>query len=233
MMVMVLQRAIETMLRDLQKKRLQGRLVRHDRLVHPISLLQKSVDRRDGLLAVLVVLNRVHRATRSPGQGVIKLGVLAEPTRVTKERVLLVVVDGPALVALEDVLAAVGADARIGGHRGGAAGALQRLGRGLDVVVEIGVLDHEVARDDGQGEVHLDLGLALTEGHPLRLVPHGRLVLQLDHGLHRAVVVEDVDGPQHFRALEVADAEADAPDGVAADELHDLRRRRELGVHLQ
>ena len=43
----------------------------------------------------------------------------------------------------------------------------------MDVLVEVGVLDHEVARDDGQRELHLDVGLAGREGHAAGAVPLG------------------------------------------------------------
>lgn len=56
---------------------------------------------------------------------------------------------------LVDVLAAVGADARMGRHGGGAARALQHLGGRVQVLVEGGELDLEVARRDRQRQVHL------------------------------------------------------------------------------
>jgi hypothetical protein len=57
--------------------------------------------------------------------------ILAEAAAVAEEGILLVVVDGAALVALEDVLPAVGADPRVGGHGGRAPRALQRLAHSL------------------------------------------------------------------------------------------------------
>lgn len=60
-----------------------------------------------------------------------------------------------------------------------------------------------------------------------------RLVLELLHSLHGAVVVVEVDRAHHLAALDVADAQADAADHVAVHQLHDLRRRRELRVDLR
>ena len=77
-------------------------------------------------------------------------------------------------MALEDIFSAVAADAGGGGHGGRAARALQGLGGCLQVVVEVGVLDHQVTRDDGQWELHLDLGLTSGQYHLLGLVPHAR-----------------------------------------------------------
>ena len=53
--------------------------------------------------------------------------LLAESTAVAEEGILLVVVDGAALVALEHVLPAVAAHPGVGRHRGRAPGTLQRL----------------------------------------------------------------------------------------------------------
>ena len=53
--------------------------------------------------------------------------LLAESTAVAEEGILLVVVDGAALVALEHVLPAVAAHPGVGRHRGRAPGPLQRL----------------------------------------------------------------------------------------------------------
>lgn len=47
------------------------------------------------LLPVLFVLDGIDSAAGPRSQGVVKLGVLAESARVTQERVLLVIVDGP------------------------------------------------------------------------------------------------------------------------------------------
>ena len=83
-----------------------------------VGLVQEAVDARDGLLAVVLALDGVDGAARSAGEGVLELGVLAEAAGVAEEGVLLVVVDAAALVALEHVLPAVGADAGVGGHGG-------------------------------------------------------------------------------------------------------------------
>ena len=48
------------------------------------------------------------------------------------------------------------------------------------------------------------------------------LVLELDDGLHGAVVVVDGERAHHLAALEVGDAQHDLADRVAAHQLHDL-----------
>ena len=64
-------------------------------------------------------------------------------------------------MALEDVLATVATDPGVGGHGGAAARTLQGLGGRLQVVVEVHVLNHQVARDNGQWEVNLHTTEAL------------------------------------------------------------------------
>jgi len=140
------------------------------RVVDLVSPLQEPADLHQSLLTVFLGLDRVHGAAVAAHQGHVELGELAEAARVAQERVALVVVDGAALVALEHVLAAGVAHARVGGHGGRAARALQQggLGVGLGVaVVEVHVLDHEVAGDDGQLEVDLNLGLRRQHAHLL------------------------------------------------------------------
>ena len=75
---------------------LQCGLVGHEFLVDFVGALQQPVDVGDGLLPVLLALDRINRAARLGRQRVLELGVLAEPAGVAQERVLLVVVDGPA-----------------------------------------------------------------------------------------------------------------------------------------
>ena len=62
----------------------------------------------------------------------IKLAVLAKPTRVTQEGILLVVVDGPTLVALVDVLPTGATDTRMRGDRRLAPRTLEHLRTSLD-----------------------------------------------------------------------------------------------------
>ena len=222
-----------TTVAHLQQQLLQLRLVADQAPVHLVGLLQEGVDAGHGLLPVLLRLYRVHGAAGPGRQAVLELGVLAEAAAVAEEGVLLVVVDGPALVALEDVLPTVAADAGVGGDGGAAAGALQGLAHRLHVLVEVAVLDHDVAGHDGERELDLELGLAGGEGDPLGQVPHRRTVLQLHHRRHRPVVVVHVDSPDHLLALEVADPEEDLGDGVAAGQLDHLGAGAVLGVHLQ
>lgn len=57
------------------------------------------------------------------------------------------------------------------------------------------------------------------------------LVLQLHHTLHRAVVVEQVDGADHLDTLGVRDTELEASDCVAPSKFHKLSCWGEFGVH--
>ena len=77
-------------------------------------------------------------------------------------------------MALVHVLPAVSTHARVGRHRGAAAGTLQRLRGRLVVLVEVGELNHQVGRHDGQRQVDLHLRLARGQLHLLGLVPAGR-----------------------------------------------------------
>lgn len=74
-------------------------------------------------------------------------------------------------MALVDVLSAVATDSWVGGHRRAAAWALQGLRGGLVVLIEVGELNHQVGRHDGQGQVDLHLCLSRGQLHLLRLVP--------------------------------------------------------------
>ena len=122
----------------------------------------------------------------------------------------------------------------------------------MDVLVEVRVLDHEVAGHDGQGELHLDVGLPWCQGDPAGPLPLGcGLALQLnnrlksrnviflsilfikfDSYLNAPVVVVDVDGPDHLLPLEVADPEGDLADAVAAGQLDHVGRSRVFRVNL-
>lgn len=53
------------------------------------------------------------------------------------------------------------------------------------------------------------------------------------HSLHSPIVVIKVDGSHHLAALDVADAQVDAADHVAVDQLHYLRGRGKLRVDLR
>lgn len=57
------------------------------------------------------------------------------------------------------------------------------------------------------------------------------LVLQLHDSLDSPVVVVEVDGADHFCALEVTDLYCDFTNGVAADELDNLLRGGVASVH--
>ena len=136
-------------------------------------------------------------------------------------------------MALVDVLAAVGADARVGRHRRRTARALQHLRRGVQVLIEGGELDLQIAGRDGQRQIDLHLRLALRQRKLLGLVPHSGPILQLDGGLHGPVVVVDDDGAHHLGPLDIGDAQREAVDDVAADQLDNLRRGGEANVGLQ
>ena len=98
--------------------------------VGPVQLI---VDARDGLLSVFLVLNWIDATAGPAVERVFELCVLAEAAGVAQEWVLLVVVDAPALVALEHVFATVAAHTWIGGNRGRAARALKSFGGSLKV----------------------------------------------------------------------------------------------------
>ena len=76
-------------------------------------------------------------------------------------------------MALENILSAVAANARVGRHGSAAAWALQGLGRGGQVVVEVRVLDHDVGCDDGEGELQLEFCLSGCQHTFLGFVPDG------------------------------------------------------------
>ena len=63
----------------------------------------------------------------------------------------------------------------------------------LYVVIEVRVLNHQVAGNDRQRELDLDLCLTCRQHDLLGLVPESWFVLELHHGLDGAVVVVDVD----------------------------------------
>ena len=62
---------------------------------------------------------------------------------------------------------------------------LQRLRRGRKVVVEVWILDHEIAGDDRKRELEFDLRLTSWQDHLLRFVPHLRFVSQLYNRLNK------------------------------------------------
>ena len=70
------------------------------------------------LFPVVFVLNGIDGAAGFGGERVIELGVLAEAASVAKERILFVVIDRAAFVALVNVLSAVAANARVRRNRG-------------------------------------------------------------------------------------------------------------------
>ena len=170
---------------------------------------------------------------------------------------LLIVVDRATLVALIDVLATVRADARMGRHRRRAAGALQHLRRSVKVLIEGRELDFQITRRNGQRQVYFHLRLALRQRKLFgllnqiihldyksfnddnqtvivkNLVPDSGPILELDGGLNGSVVVVDDDGAHHLSSLDIGDAQREAVDHVAADQLDNLRRRREAHVRLQ
>ena len=162
---------------------LQCRLLGDHVTVHPVRLVQQGIDAAHRLLPVLLTLDRVHGAARPGQQSHVELGILAEAASIAQKRVFLVVVDGAALVALEHVLPAVAAHAGRCRDRGAAPRTLQRFRGRADVLVEVDILDLQVAGDDRQREVDLDLCLSRLQGDGLRLVPESGLVLQLHGGL--------------------------------------------------
>jgi hypothetical protein len=81
------------------KSHLESWLVADQLFVYHVCLLQVAVNGRYRLLAVLVVLYRVHSTAWPPSQCVVKLGVLTEPACMAQERVLLIVVYSSANVS--------------------------------------------------------------------------------------------------------------------------------------
>ena len=80
----------------------------------------------------------------------------------------------PAFVALEDVFATVAAHARVGRHTRAASWTLQRLGCSVNVVEEVVVLNHQVARHDRKRKLNLHFRLTSRQHHLLGAVPEPR-----------------------------------------------------------
>ena len=80
----------------------------------------------------------------------------------------------PAFVALEDVFATVAAHARVGRHTRAASWTLQRLGCSVNVVEEVVVLNHQVARHDRKRKLNLHFRLTARQHHLLGAVPEPR-----------------------------------------------------------
>ena len=220
------------MVGHLDEQLVEKRLQTLHLFVQHVSTLQVRVDHGDGLLAIFLILDGLHGAALLGGHDKVKLGVLAVAARIAQKGILLVVVDGPALVALENILTAVAAHPGYSRHRSGTTRALKRLGGGLGVVVKLGELDHQIARHDRQSKFHLHLGLTLTQSDLLGAMPEGGLVLEFEDGLHLLVVVVDDERLDHLGFLEIVDLERELGDGVRTDQLDDLRGGRELGVDL-
>lgn len=105
--------SVGPMFRYFQNERFQRRFIGYQLFVHPVGFLQQRVDIGDGLFTIVVVFYRLDGTTGFGQQREIEFGVFAEAARVTQERIFFVVVDGAAFVALEHVLAAIGAHAGI------------------------------------------------------------------------------------------------------------------------
>ena len=84
-------------------------------------------------------------------------------------------------------LTAVWTDAGVGRNWCRTPRALKCLWRGLDVLVVVCVLDHQIARDNRQREFNFDVRLSGGQWHLLGLVPHRGLVLQLDNSLENQI----------------------------------------------
>jgi hypothetical protein len=83
------------------------------------------------LCSVIFTLNGVDSRARPGLEERVKLGVLAEPARVAEEGIFLIVVDGPTLVALVDVLPARPTHPWVGRDRRLAPRTLENLGISL------------------------------------------------------------------------------------------------------
>ena len=80
----------------------------------------------------------------------------------------------PALVALEDVLATISTHSWICRHRRTTSWALQGFSRCLDIVVEVGIFNHQVARDDWQRKLNLHFCLPCRQHYLLCTMPQAR-----------------------------------------------------------
>ena len=67
---------------------------------HLICFLQEIIDTSESLSSILISFYRIHSTAGPSGQTILKLCIFTEPTGVTQEGILLVVVDSSALVAL-------------------------------------------------------------------------------------------------------------------------------------
>lgn len=82
--------------------------------------------------SIIFTLDGVDSRARPGLKERVKLGILAKPARVAEEGVLLVVVDGPTLVALVDILPARPTHPRVGRDRRLAPRTLENLRTSLE-----------------------------------------------------------------------------------------------------
>lgn len=80
----------------------------------------------------------------------------------------------PAFVTLKHIFPTVATDSRVGGDWGTTAGTLKSLSRGLQVIIEICILYHQITGHNGDWEFHLNICLTCGQGHFSRLVPKSR-----------------------------------------------------------
>ena len=106
------------------------------------------------------------------------------------------------------------------------------IGRYLEIVVEGVEVDDEVARHDGDGELHRHLTLPGCHLAGAGLLPEGPAVLQLCQVSGGAVGVEEVDGFHGFGATRVMDGEGEALTDKQTSE--PVSTRREIvGIELR
>jgi hypothetical protein len=196
-------------------------------LVNLVSPLNQLVDILNRFLPVFFRFYGINCATRASVKRVLEFRVFAEPASIAQERILLVIIDRSAFVALENVFAAIAANSRIGRDARAATRALQRFRRSLGIFYEVRVLDHQIAGNDRQREFHFDFGLVWLQNNFLGLVPHGWSVFQFDYRLNGSVVIIDVDHSNHFGPLNVGYFDQDFRNRVAVDQFHYLGCRSE------
>lgn len=80
----------------------------------------------------------------------------------------------PALVTLEHVFSTVATHSWVSWHWGTTAGALQCLSRGLEIIIEVSILYHQVTGNNRDRELNLHICLSCGQGHLSGLVPKSR-----------------------------------------------------------
>lgn len=86
----------------------------------------------------------------------------------------------PALVTLEHIFSTVATHSWVSWHWGTTAGALQCLSRGLEIIIEVSILYHQVTGNNRDRELNLHICLSSGQGHLSGLVPKSRSTTLLE-----------------------------------------------------